>query len=332
MPTSRKLAYLHLSALCLLATLALAALSGAAPGPASGASAEPESPDPMAESPIFAEQREDVRKSREALAAAQAAARTTSPESPDAQASAARGGGGIAITPNPLIKDAYCVKECVTVHKATPGAVVRITGRYMDAVSRVVFPGKDKKIRVRYRAKSSTAVRVEVPRGADDGRPYVITGDGEKSNRAPFEIKIVSRRSIPKEVFPVRGPFSYGSKGSRFGAGRPGHIHQGQDLSAACGTRLVAIKRAKVVYNEYDDGGGNYIVLANKGENTSFVYMHLIRPAKPKVGEMVAAGEPIGRVGTTGSSSGCHLHFEYWIGPWQTGGKPIDPLPYLKSL
>ena len=324
MPNSGKLASLHLAALGLLVIIALAAVSGAAAGPASGAAEQAQSPDPMAQSPILAELREDARVSR---AAAASAAATSA-----AGTSATRGGGGVAITPSPLIKDAYCVKDCVTVHKATPGAVVRITGRYMDSVTRVVFPGKTKKIKVKYRAKSSTAVRVEVPHGADDGKPYVLSGDGSKSNRAPFEIKIVSKSSIPKEVFPVRGPFSYGSGGSRFGAGRPGHIHQGQDMSAACGTRLVAVKRAKVVYNQYDDGGGNYIVLANKGENASFVYMHLIRPAKPKVGEMVAAGEPIGRVGTTGTSSGCHLHFEYWIGAWQTGGKPIDPLPYLKSL
>lgn len=312
MPTSRKLATLHLAVLCLLATFALAAASGAATAPASGQAESAGSPDPMAQSPALAAELRDARASRRA---------TTS-----------RAGGGIVISPEPLIKDAYCVKQCVSVREATPGAIVRITGRYMDSVTRIVFPGKQKKMRVKYRAKSTTAVRVEVPRGADDGRPYVVTGQGAKSNRAPKELKIVPRTEIPREVFPVRGPFSYGGDGGRFGAGRPGHIHQGQDLSAACGTRLVAIKKAKVVYNQYDDGGGNYIVLANKGDNTSFVYMHLIRPAKPDVGDIVAAGEPIGRVGTTGSSSGCHLHFEYWIGPWQTGGKPIDPLPYLKSL
>ena len=315
MPASRKLASLHLALLVLLGSLGLTMATTASAHLDSNEPHTPHTgpgPDPMALSPAVLEERRDARASRSAL-------RGT-------------GGGGIELTPDPLVKDAYCVKQCVSPREATPGAIVRITGAYMDPVTRVVFPGKEGKMRVKYRAKSMTAVRVEVPRGADDGRPYVVTAAGAKSNRAPKELKIVSRAKIPKEVFPVRGPFSYGGKGSRFGAGRTGHIHQGQDMSASCGTRLVAIKKAKVVYNQYDDGGGNYIVLANKGENTSFVYMHLKRPAKPDVGEIVAAGEPIGRVGTTGSSSGCHLHFEYWIGPWQTGGKPIDPLPYLKSL
>ncbi len=315
MPIRTKLASVTLAASALLASVFVAMASGAASGSAGTAP----SPDPMAQSPALAKELAAAREAKEA--------------STRARVSAARGGGGVSLTPNPTIRDAYCVKQCVSPRKATPGAVVRIVGAYMDGVVRVVFPGKKRKrMRAKYRARSSTAVRVVVPRGADDGRPFVVTGQGAKSNRAPEELKIVPKTAIPREVFPVRGPFSYGSDGSRFGSGRPGHIHQGQDLSAACGTRLVAIKKAKVVYNQWDDGGGNYLVLANKGENTSFVYMHMIRPGKPKVGSIVQAGEPIGRVGTTGSSSGCHLHFEYWIGPWQTGGKPIDPLPYLKSL
>jgi len=243
-----------------------------------------------------------------------------------------RGGGGLQIALDPEIKDAYCVRQCVSTRRATPGAIVRITGRNLDGAKKVVFPGRNKQIKTPVKARSATAVRVIVPRGADDGRPYVVSVGGKRSNRAPRELKIVPEAAIPEEVFPVRGPFSYGGSGSRFGAGRPGHIHQGQDLSAACGTRLVAIRKARVAYSTYQGAAGYYVVLDNKGDNTSFAYMHLIRQSKLEVGDLVSAGQPIGRVGDTGDSSGCHLHFEYWIGPWQTGGKPIDPLPYLKSL
>ncbi len=248
-----------------------------------------------------------------------------------ARTSAARN-GGITIVPDPEIKDAYCVRDCVSRHKATPGAVVRLTGSYLDRVKRVVFPGKDRKLKVRFKARSSVAVRVVVPKGADDGRPYVINSTGEKSNRSPRELRIVSRSRIPKEAFPVRGPFDYLGGGGRFGASRPGYSHQGQDISGACGTKLVVVKRARVVYNEYHSAAGNYVVFNNRGDNTYFAFMHLRKPSKLRVGQQVQAGDTVGRVGNTGRSYGCHLHFEYWVGPWQTGGRPINPLPYLKSI
>lgn len=248
-----------------------------------------------------------------------------------AQTSASRS-GGLEITPDPEIRDAYCLRDCVSRRKATPGAVVRLTGSYLSNVKRVVFAGKKKKMKVRYKARSGIAVRVVVPKGADDGRPYVVSGTGKKSNRSPKQLKILSRSRIPKEVFPILGPFDYLGGGGRFGASRTGYSHQGQDISASCGTKLVVVKQARVVYNKYQSAAGNYVVFNNKGDNTYFAFMHMIKPSKLKVGEKVQAGDTVGRVGNTGRSYGCHLHFEYWVGPWQTGGRPIDPLPYLKSV
>ncbi|MFM9045970.1 MAG: M23 family metallopeptidase, partial [Solirubrobacterales bacterium] len=111
------------------------------------------------------------------------------------------------------------------------------------------------------------------------------------------------------------------------------HMHQGQDIGAPCGTSLVSVRNAVVEVRDTQAGGaGNYVVLRNLGTNTRFVYMHLQEPSPRREGDRVGAGQPVGKVGNTGRSFGCHLHFEYWVGQWWTGGKPIDPFPYLRSL
>ena len=133
-------------------------------------------------------------------------------------------------------------------------------------------------------------------------------------------------------IFPVRGAHSYGGAASRFGAPRSGHTHQGQDVSAACGTPLVAAQGGTVLVKAYQAGGaGNYLVIRGKGTGLDYVYMHLKGPGPLSQGGTVRTGNRIGRVGTTGSSTGCHLHFERWTKPgWYAGGKPYDPLKSMQ--
>jgi len=133
-------------------------------------------------------------------------------------------------------------------------------------------------------------------------------------------------------TFPILGAHDYGGAMGRFGAGRSGHTHQGQDVMASCGTPLIAARGGTVQYAGWDDGGGNYVVIDGKGTASDFVYMHMLEPSPLKKGETVRTGQPIGLVGTTGSSSGCHLHFEIWAGPgWYEGGSPFDPLAELQK-
>jgi murein DD-endopeptidase MepM/ murein hydrolase activator NlpD len=133
--------------------------------------------------------------------------------------------------------------------------------------------------------------------------------------------------------FPVAGAFSYGGAGGRFGAPRNGHTHQGQDLSAAEGTPLVAVATGTIVWRAYQAAGaGHYLVLDADGEAYNHVYMH-IQSGSMLVGkgDRVTVGQHIANVGNTGGSEGPHLHFEIWDGPWYSGGHPVDPLPFLKS-
>lgn len=133
-------------------------------------------------------------------------------------------------------------------------------------------------------------------------------------------------------AFPILGPHEFGSSAGRFGAGRSGHTHQGQDTMAACGTPLVAARGGTVQYAGYQYAAGNYVVIDGKGTTFDFMYAHLAEPSPLKTGETVRTGQPIGIVGDTGDASGCHLHFEIWEAPgWYEGGSPIDPLPYLEK-
>ena len=132
--------------------------------------------------------------------------------------------------------------------------------------------------------------------------------------------------------FPLVGPFSYGGDGSRFGAPRRGHSHQGQDLAAAEGTPIVAPRGGVIETVAYQAGGaGHYAVLDGEGEPRDYVFMHM-RTGSVVVheGQRVRTGQRIGEVGNTGGSSGPHLHFEVWLGAWFNGGHPVDPLPLLR--
>ena len=133
-------------------------------------------------------------------------------------------------------------------------------------------------------------------------------------------------------IFPVRGRHDFGGAGARFGAGRAGHSHQGQDVMAACGTRMVAARGGRVKFKQYHSAAGNYIVIDGDGTEIDYVYMHLDQPSPFSEGDRVYTGQTIGAVGDTGNARGCHLHFELWSEPgWYDGGDPFDPLASLRA-
>lgn len=133
--------------------------------------------------------------------------------------------------------------------------------------------------------------------------------------------------------FPLAGPFTYGGPGATFGADRGSHKHQGQDLIAAEGTPVVAPRGGVVKYVQYQAAGaGYYVILDGDDEDRDYAFMHLREGSiVVKEGQRIGTGARIGDVGSTGHSSGAHLHFEVWEGGgWYGKGRPVDPLPYLK--
>lgn len=108
-------------------------------------------------------------------------------------------------------------------------------------------------------------------------------------------------------------------------------LHSGIDIvreTGTCGTPIHAATSGVVSFaGSTTVGYGNYIVIDIGGGNQNG-YGHIMDGGiAVSVGQHVNAGDVIGYIGTTGASTGCHLHFEV-----MAGGEFIDPLPWLNYV
>jgi murein DD-endopeptidase MepM/ murein hydrolase activator NlpD len=134
-------------------------------------------------------------------------------------------------------------------------------------------------------------------------------------------------------LFPVIGEHSFGNAENRFGAGRVGHIHEGQDVLASEGQEVVAPLAGTIITTAYQAGGAGWYAAEHTVDGLDFFYAHCQAGSLAVSAEQtVSAGQAICKVGQTGDATGPHLHFEVWVGGWQAaGGYAIDPLPYLEA-
>lgn len=103
------------------------------------------------------------------------------------------------------------------------------------------------------------------------------------------------------------------------------HLHGGIDIAAPNGTPVMASKSGVVVLSQYGSSYGNYVVLSHP-DGTRTLYAHLSqRSVSP--GETVSQGQTVGLVGSTGSSTGNHLHFETWTG--SSSSSRVDPMQFF---
>ena len=100
-------------------------------------------------------------------------------------------------------------------------------------------------------------------------------------------------------------------------------MHEGVDMSAPAGTPIYAAKSGKVTTASYQSGGAGYYVSINHGDGFSSIYMHMTRYIVSK-GQYVEAGQVIGYVGSTGISTGNHLHFGIAY-----KGEYVNPMRYI---
>ncbi|MBF7728454.1 peptidoglycan DD-metalloendopeptidase family protein [Pseudomonas sp. N040] len=131
----------------------------------------------------------------------------------------------------------------------------------------------------------------------------------------------------------LRTPVDFARISSRFSNGRKHPIlnkiraHQGVDYAAARGTPIKAAGDGKVILAGRKGGYGNTVILQH-GSNYKTLYAHMQGFAKGiRSGSAVKQGQIIGYIGTTGLSTGPHLHYEF-----QVNGRHVDPLAQKKLM
>lgn len=128
------------------------------------------------------------------------------------------------------------------------------------------------------------------------------------------------------QVWPVDGTLT-----SRFGWRRAPYgdhswrFHKGIDLGVPFGTPILSSNDGVVTFSGWDSGHGNMVVV-DHGEGVASRYCHA-SVLYAELGDEVYAGDTIALAGSTGVSTGPHLHYELWV-----DGEPVDPLPYLSAL
>jgi murein DD-endopeptidase MepM/ murein hydrolase activator NlpD len=125
---------------------------------------------------------------------------------------------------------------------------------------------------------------------------------------------------------PVKASFRYtsGFGNRRHPISRRWHFHEGVDMAGAHGTAIYATADGTVTFAGWQSGYGRLIKIRHaNGLETR--YGHLTR-IRVNVGERVSQGERIGDMGSTGQSTGTHLHYEV-----RSGGKPVNPMNFIRA-
>ena len=169
-------------------------------------------------------------------------------------------------------------------------------------------------------------------RGNDDGNPFRDDVDkmSFRSNRLQRDLSVLEQKFVAQSqllsctpsIAPVRGILTdgFGGRSDPF-TGEPG-THNAVDISSAVGQAVRAPADGIVVKAEWANGYGNVVYLSH-GYGYSTRYGHLsgcaVRP-----GQRVQRGDIIGYVGSTGRSTGPHLHYEVRL-----NNNPVNPLEYI---
>ena len=140
---------------------------------------------------------------------------------------------------------------------------------------------------------------------------------------APSTSKGSNSSGFGKRINPVTGNTEY---------------HHGEDIPGSTGDPIVSASNGVICGSGWTDARGYYVLVYDESTGTKFVYQHMNSRSPLSVGTKVSAGDKIGEIGSTGMSTGPHLHFEVHLNdsnsdyiPWKSGGLAdgtVDPKSY----
>ncbi len=127
-------------------------------------------------------------------------------------------------------------------------------------------------------------------------------------------------------ALPARGPVSSGYGPRVAPCSGCSSFHEGTDIAGGCGSPIYAAHAGTVVYAGRYGGYGNYIRISH-GDGLTTAYGHISDGGTlVSYGQSVSAGQQIARIGSTGESTGCHLHFET-----RSDGVATNPVPFMAA-
>lgn len=149
---------------------------------------------------------------------------------------------------------------------------------------------------------------------------------GQSAGQATTSTGNVTRTGSGGFIWPLSGytrvssPFGY-----RICPFHGRELHGGVDIPAPGGTPIMAAKSGVVVLSTYGSSYGNHVAITH-ADGTRTMYCHMSSRAV-SAGQTVSQGQVIGYVGSTGSSTGNHLHFEVWTG--SSSSSRVNPMNYF---
>ncbi|MEO5778384.1 MULTISPECIES: M23 family metallopeptidase [Arthrobacter] len=179
-------------------------------------------------------------------------------------------------------------------------------------------------------ASESQAVTAEAAAKIDFSRTAVTTkGDPDSKLKQLLSAQSVGSITAAASAGSLGAPLDLLTATSPFGfrvspiTGGPGEFHRGQDYTIQCGAAVRAAASGTVTFAAWHPFGGGNRVVVDHGNGLETTYNHL-SSSSVQVGQKVSRGELIALTGTTGASTGCHLHFEVMV-----NGDVVDPLGWL---